>query len=118
MPTPNDSILNTIKALLNIESSDTDFDTELILDINSCFAILNQIGLGPTNGFKITGSTETWSSYIGDNTRIDDVVSFVHLKTKMLFDPPTTSSHMQAYEKLLDELTWRLNVAIESPGVI
>lgn len=114
MAAPNDSILNTIKKLLNIEETDTDFDTELILDINSVFAVLNQIGLGPVNGFVITGANEGWSSYT-TNAQLNDVVSYVHLKVKMLFDPPTSSAHIQAYEKLIDELTWRLNVAVESP---
>ena len=113
--TENDSILNTIKQLLNIETSDTDFDNDLIVCINTAFANLSQIGAGEDTGFAITGSSETWASYLNGNLNLRNIITFIHLKVKLLFDPPTNSSVLQAYQNELNELTWRINVAVETP---
>lgn len=110
----NGSILNTIKKLLNIDSSENSFDTDIIIQINSSFTILRQLGIGPKEGFRITGSNEQWSSFIDNDEMLDAVKTFVYLKVKLAFDPPLNSSLLESFERQIKELEWRLNVSVES----
>lgn len=110
----NGSILNTIKKLLNIDSSENSFDTDIIIQINSSFTILRQLGIGPKEGFRITGSNEQWSSFIDNDEMLDAVKTFVYLKVKLAFDPPLNGSLLESFERQIKELEWRLNVSVES----
>lgn len=110
-----DSILNTIKKMIGPTSEDTYFDTDIIIHINSTFSVLNQLGVGPDDGFSIKDSTAKWSDYIGeDEKKLDAVISYVYLKVKLLFDPPLNASVIASIEKTISELEWRLNVASET----
>lgn len=108
----NESILNTIKKLLGIDASYTEFDMDIIIHINSTFSVLNQLGVGPTEGFSISDSTTKWSAYT-TNAKLNDVITYMGLKVRMLFDPPTNSSILKSYESMISEYEWRLNVAVE-----
>lgn len=108
------SILNTIKKLLNIDSSENSFDTDIIIQINSSFTILRQLGVGPKDGFRISDNTETWDEFIDDNEMLDAVKTFVYLKVKLAFDPPLNASLLESFERQIKELEWRLNVSVES----
>ena len=48
-----DSILTSTKKLLGITEEDISFDLDIIMHINSVFAILTQMGVGPDEGFYI-----------------------------------------------------------------
>ena len=48
----NDSILESIKALLGPDSAYTVFDQDLLIHINTALATLTPIGGGPANGFR------------------------------------------------------------------
>lgn len=109
----NNSILNDIKKMLGIASDYTNFDTDIIIDINSVFMILNQLGVGPKDGFKITGADETWSDYVSDEDNLEAIKSYIHLKVKVMFDPPLNSTVMEAHKQMISELEWRLNVQVE-----
>lgn len=109
----SDSILLTIKKMLGIEADYTPFDTDIIIHINSAMMVLRQLGVGPAGGFGITGSTEIWSDYLGDASMLEAVKSYVYLKVKMLFDPPASSSVMDAMKNQISEYEWRLNVESE-----
>lgn len=109
----NDSILNTIKKLLGLSSDYTEFDTDIIIHINSVFSILQQLGVGPENGFSISDASTTWSSYTNNDKQINDVITYVYLKVRLLFDPPANSSILNAQKELVSELEWRLNVAVD-----
>lgn len=108
------SILNTIKKLLNISYDDKNFDTDIIIQINSVFTILRQLGLGPSEGFRITGEDEEWNDFIDDDSMLDAIKTYVYLKTKLAFDPPLNASLLEAFERQIKELEWRLNVSVES----
>ncbi len=110
----NGSILNTIKKLLNIDSSENSFDTDIIIQINSSFTILRQLGIGPKEGFRITGSNEQWNSFVDNDEMLDAVKTFVYLKVKLAFDPPLNASLLESFERQIKELEWRLNVSVES----
>lgn len=109
------SILITIKKLLGISSTDTSFDTDIIVSINSVFSILCQLGVGPETGFKITGSTETWTQFIGNTTTIELVKTYIYLKVRKMFDPSQSATVANAMDETIKELEWRLNTIVD-PG--
>ena len=108
-----DSILMTIRKLVCGNPYAALFDTDLLVHINACFSILNQLGVGPENGFVVTDETQSWSSYIADNYILNMVKTYVTLKVKKIFDPPLTSSVLEAMDKEISQLEWRLNVAVD-----
>lgn len=109
-----DSILNSIKKLLGIAEDYDAFDTDIIIDINSVFSILTQLGVGPKNGFSITDASATWDQFMPEDPRMNEVKSYMYMKVRLLFDPPTSSAAMASMEKLISEFEWRLNVAAET----
>ena len=110
-----DSILTSIKKLLGIEESYTHFDSDITMHINSVFMVLNQLGVGPPEGFMISGSDEQWSDFIpNDSINLELVKSYTYLKVKLLFDPPLSSAVMESTNRMINEFEWRLNVAAET----
>lgn len=105
-------ILASIKKLLGINEIDTNFDQEIIMHINSVLMVLNQLGVGPKVGFKISNS-ETWASFIGDRIDLEMVRSYVYLKVRLLFDPPQNSFLVEAINKQIEEFEWRLQLQVE-----
>lgn len=112
-----ESILTSIKKLLGISEEYTHFDPDIIMHINSVFMILTQLGVGPPKGFLIEDDTSLWTDFTSDTPQIEAVKSFVYLKVKLLFDPPLSSAVIESTNRLLSELEWRLNVAVETPQV-
>ena len=112
----DDSILNNLKKMLGMDAEFKAFDQDLIIHINSVFMTLHQLGVGPKNVFRISGSTETWSSFLADSKSEDDLSSvkdYIYLKLRILFDPPSSSYVLSALESQMKELEWRLNVQAE-----
>lgn len=109
-----DSILDSIKKLLGLSSDVTAFDQDIIIHINTVFGILNQIGCGPSDGFLIEGDELKWSDYIGESTKLEFVKSYIYLKVKKIFDPPSSSSVMDSMNRTIDELEWRIKLESES----
>lgn len=108
-----DSILNHTKKMIGIVPECTDFDTDIITGINTALANLTQIGVGPEEGFSIEDDEATWEDFVDKDPRLEPIKTFVHLKTKLLFDPPASSSAMEATKSLLAETEWRLNVTVD-----
>ena len=109
-----ESILTSIKKLLGIDEEYEHFDSDIIMHVNSVFMILNQLGVGPTDGFSIKDKTTTWEDFVTDLTKVEAIKSYVYLKVKLLFDPPLSSSVMESINRTISELEWRINVAAES----
>lgn len=109
-----ESILISIKKLLGLDKEYTVFDPDIIMHINSVFMILNQLGVGPSSGFRIEDDLKTWSEFISDDDNLDAIKSYIHLKVKLLFDPPLNSAVIEAMKQTINELEWRLNVNAES----
>lgn len=103
------SILNDTKKILGVDAADTAFDIDILMHINSVFATLNQLGIGPEQGFAIENATPTWNAFLGSDPRINSVKTYVYLKVRMFFDPPSTSFHLEALNKQAEQLEWRLN---------
>ena len=108
-----DSILNSIKKLLGIDPDYTEFDADIIMHINSVFMILRQIGVGPKEGFFISDSTTEWSDYISDMSKLEMVKSYVYMKVRIIFDPPSTSSLLDSMKQLISEYEWRISVQVD-----
>lgn len=104
----NDSILTSIKKLLNIAKEYEIFDTDIIIHINSAFARLNELGLGPEKGFRITGSTECWSDFMAGFENLDYIKTFIYLKVKIIFDPPINSAILETYKQEINKYEWLL----------
>lgn len=113
-----DSILTTIKKLLGIEESYTHFDADIILGINTAFSILTQMGVGPVTGFSITDKTAVWSDFIPDMSKLELLKSYVHLKVKLLFDPPSSSAHIEVINRMVTELEWRISTEVDPGGEV
>lgn len=109
---PKNSILTSIKKLLGITESCTDFDTDIIMHINTVLMTLNQLGIG-TEGFQIEDKNAVWSEFVDPN-KLAATKSYVHLRVKLLFDPPLNSAIIEAIKESIRELEWRLNVRVES----
>lgn len=110
-----ESILTSIKKLLQIADSYDHYDPDIIMHINSVFMTLNQLGVGPANGFFIEDDTAVWSDFIEDFSKLQAVKTYIYLKVKIVFDPASLgSATLAAYERQIQELEWRLNVEAES----
>lgn len=110
----SDSILNSTKKILGIEAAYTAFDLDVMTHINSVFLTLNQLGVGPVDGFMIEDETAQWGDFLGSNKNLNAVKTYVYLRVRLLFDPPTTSFTITALQEQLKELEWRLNVAVDT----
>lgn len=109
-----ESILTSIKRMLGITEEYEHFDSELIMHINSVFVILNQLGVGPLEGFSIKDKTAVWNEFILDDKKLQAIKSYMYLKVKLLFDPPLSSAVIEAMNRMISEYEWRLNVAVET----
>lgn len=110
----SNSILTSVKKVLNLPEAYTAFDEDVLMHINSVFSTINQLGIGPEGGLTIENATPTWAALIGTDPRLNFVKSYVYLRVRMLFDPPQTSFHIAAIENQFKELEFRMNVYRES----
>lgn len=105
-----ESILTSIKKLLGIPEEYTHFDPDLIIHINSVFMALTQMGVGPADGFAIEDSSAIWEDFAPEPAKLQAVKSYVHLKVRLLFDPPQSSAVIESMNRLISEFEWRLHV--------
>lgn len=108
-----ESILDSVKKSLSLDPSYTIFDADIILYINGVLSTLNQVGIGPDAGFMIQDNTATWGTFLGADPKLNSVPTYVALRVRMVFDPPTNSFVINAMTKMIEELEWRLNVKRE-----
>lgn len=106
------SILDDVKHNLGLLPEDTAFDSDIMMHINSTFATLTQLGVGPAVGFQITSKDNTWAEFFTD-PRLNAAKSYVFLCVKMLFDPPDTGFVFSSMERQKQEMEYRLNVVAD-----
>lgn len=109
-----ESILTSIKKLLGIAEDDDAFDTDIIMHINSVLMILTDIGVGPTEGFAIADKNNTWDEFLGTGINYEAAKTYVYLKLRPVFDPPSSTAALEAINNQAKEYEWRLNVRAES----
>lgn len=109
-----DSILDSVKDKIAGGAIHEHFDNALIDDINAVLVDLRQIGIGPEEGFHITGNSETWVDFLGNDKALQESVStLVALKVRLIFDPPASGAITETINKQIERLEWRLNVNYE-----
>lgn len=108
-----DSILTSIKKLLGITEEYEHFDPDIVMHINSVFSILTQLGVGPKEGFRIENASMTWAEFLNDDSRLEMVKTYMYLKVKLGFDPPLSSAAIDAINRQISELEWRINVQVD-----
>lgn len=109
-----DSILTSIKKLLGIAEEYTHFDADLIVHINSVLSVMSQLGVGPDTGFSISDDNAVWSDFVPEAKNLELIKSYVYLKVRLLFDPPTSSAVLASMERQISELEWRINTSAET----
>ena len=109
-----DSILKTIKEMLGPSTEDTAFDTDIIIHINSVFADLHLLGVGPKEVFSITGELETWDEFLGESKTYESVKSYIYQRVKLLFDADSLSSTVvNAMERSIERFEWGLYITAD-----
>lgn len=106
-----ESILDTVKKMMGIHTTDTSFDQDLIVNINTVLSILYQIGVGKA-AFSISTGRETWEDLLGTASNLELVETYVFMRVRMMFDPPT-GSVAESTNKIISELEWRISVAVD-----
>ncbi|MBQ8237918.1 MAG: hypothetical protein IJZ39_07220 [Oscillospiraceae bacterium] len=108
-----ESILNTIKKMLDVDVGCTHFDENIINHINTALMVLTQIGVGPEKGFSIRDAAAKWSDFLSDMSKLEGVKTYIYLRVKPLFDPTSSSAISGAMKNVADELEWRMNINAE-----
>lgn len=114
----DDSILTSTKKILGVPATDDGFDLDILTHINSVFATLHQLGLGPADGFSVEDAASTWDELLGEDSRLNSIKTYVYLRVRLLFDPPATSYLVSSMQEQIKELEWRLNIQRETTDVI
>lgn len=109
----NDSILMSVKRMLNVDPEEQAFDMEIGTHINGVFMTLWQLGIGPDDGFSVRDADTQWTDFSNDKTLVETLKEYVYLKVRMIFDPPASSIVADAYNSRISELEWRLNIQAE-----
>ncbi len=108
-----ESILTSVKKDLGIPEEDENCDPDIIRAINTARAIRTQIGIGPAAGFSIQDKTAVWTDFVPDTPYYEPVKNDVVMRVKLIFDPPTSGPLLDSTKNLMNELEWRLNVAVD-----
>lgn len=110
-----DSILNSVKKALGIADTLKAFDQDILMNINSVFSVLYQIGVQSSNDiYRIENSETTWSDLFGDNPVLMDMIkTYTYIKVRILFDPPSSSFVLDSLKTQAQELEWRINIEAE-----
>ena len=111
-----ESILTSVKKQLGIAEDYEHFDPDLIISINSVFSVLNQLGVGPEEGYSITDKNDLWSDFLPAGKKLELVKTYVYLKVKLIFDPPTSSAVMEAIKQNIAEQEWRILAVVDFPA--
>lgn len=104
------SIFKSVKRFVNISQDDDSFDEDLLIHINAAFALLHELGVGPSDGFVVNDDTSTWGSFITNIPQQNRVKNFVCLKARLDFDPPSMSFLLKAKEEQITELAHRISM--------
>jgi len=110
----SESILDSTKKTLGLVPEYDVFDLDIVMHINTVFFTLNQLGIGPAEGYSIQDEHDEWSTFLGTDPLLNSVKSYMYLRVKLLFDPPDRSYVLEALKQQIQELEWRLSAYRES----
>lgn len=107
------SILKSIRQRIGPSASYDVFDTDLIVNINTSFSRLCQLGVGPETPFRITGESEEWDDFQAEDKMMEEVKQYIYLKAKLIFDPPQSGTVIKMYQEETEKLEWLLKEVSE-----
>lgn len=114
----NDSILTSIKKLMGLTEEYDAFDQDILILINSVLFELEQIGVKAKDGFALSDKTSVWSDYSDDDRLLNALKPYIYMKTKLTFDPPTSSGSLDSMNRIIDRFEWRINLYADTGGTI
>ena len=114
----NDSILTSIKKLMGLTEEYDAFDQDILILINSVLFELEQIGVKAKDGFSLTDKTVVWSDYSDDDRLLNVLKPYIYMKTKVAFDPPTSSGALDSMNRIIDRFEWRINLYADTGGTV
>ena len=114
----NDSILTSIKKLIGLTEEYDAFDQDILILINSVLFELEQIGVKAKDGFSLTDKTVVWSDYSDDDRLLNVLKPYIYMKTKLTFDPPTSSGALDSMNRIIDRFEWRINLYADTGGTV
>jgi len=116
----SESILNSMKQTLwpgeIMDDENNPFDAELILHINAIFTDISRLGIGSDTPFHITGASETWRDFYDRIDMCNNVKEYMHLRLRMVFDPPANSFIVNSFEEMIKKFEWHLTVISDELG--
>ena len=109
-----ESILISIKKLVGLSEDYEVFDADIIMAINTAFFTLWQLGVGKDTSkpFTIEDDTALWSDFI-EFGKIEMCKTYVSLRVRMIFDPPTSSFLADAINGQIKEFETRMTYAVD-----
>lgn len=110
-----ESILTSTKKILGISKDYEAFDLDVITHINTVFDTLQQIGVGPEEGFSIEDDSAVWSSYLLGDVKLNSVKTYMYMRVRLMFDPPSSSFALSSMQEQINQFEWRLQVATDKP---
>lgn len=114
----NDSILTSIKKLMGLTEEYDAFDQDILILINSVLFELEQIGVKAKDGFVLSDKTSVWSDYSDDDRLLNALKPYIYMKTKLTFDPPTSSGALDSMNRIIDRFEWRINLYADTGGSV
>ena len=109
----DESILTTIKQMCGIAEDDESFDQVIVGHINTVLADLHQLGAGPSEGLLIKDDSVKWTDFTQSNPRLANVVTYMYMRVRLMFDPPQSSAVLASFERQIKEFEWRINSAVD-----
>ena len=110
-----DSIFESVKKVLGLLGDDSSFDEDILLHINSVVSTLRQLGLSIPADFYVRDDVQTWQNLLGEFRDLDLVKSYMAMKVRLMFDPPSSSFGLKSMEEMVKEHEWRINVLTDQP---
>lgn len=114
-----ESILASVKKFIGFSADYTPFDDDILFQINSCIATLTQVGPDLSGDFVVAGYNETWDDFYElidtenngfNRTTFEMVKNYIFIKSRIVFDPPTSSFVLDALKQKAEELEWRISI--------
>jgi hypothetical protein len=105
------SILASTKEALGIPAAETVFDAQLMILINMTLGTLAQLISGPEIPYQIEARDfgDIEDCIPNDVATQNLVQAYISTKVRVLFDPPSNSVTLQAFQTAITEYEWRLN---------
>ena len=106
------NILTSVKKLIGPSVEYDYFDPDLLIHINTFFEVLTQCGVGPQEGFHVDENS-TWDEFLTEGKLLHMAKDYIQLRTRLIFDPPSSSFVIDLLKKNAEELEWRMYIAAE-----